>query len=117
MLYHNVMAFSNKANVLVFINIFVLAGNWALSAWRFVISPEYIPLHYTVYFGFDRFGPKHDIFLFAALATIIFVVNIFVWRAIMLKNEFWSAFFLVLTLILQLLLLGAPWLVILKTLT
>ena len=98
-------------------NIAALAVNWALSVWRYLLSPDYIPLHYTVYFGFDRFGPRWDIFLFALLASIILGINFFVLKQVFAKVEFWSVFFLALTLLLQLILLGAPLLVTIKSLT
>ena len=42
---------------------------------NFKISADFIPLHYTLYFGFDRFGPKFDLFLFPTLSSLIFTIN------------------------------------------
>lgn len=102
--------------ILIVANIATALVNWGLSAWRYRLSPDYIPLHYTVYFGFDRFGPRLDIFLFAALATIILGINFFILKEVLAKFEFWSLIFLGLTLFLQIVLLGVPLLVTLKSL-
>ena len=94
-------------------NILALASNWFISFWRYNISPEYIPLHYTVYFGFDRFGPRSDIFLFATLGTVIFIVNDIVAIFLFKENQLWRRVFLGLTLFMQIILLVSMILVIL----
>ena len=51
----------------------------ALPAWRLlpgILEAKFIPLHYNIYFGIDRYGPWYGIFLPAGIALIILVLNI-----------------------------------------
>ena|SRR3989344_2292422 len=117
LLYPKPMLLNLRVKFLLAINLAILIINWILSVSRYQLSPDYIPLHYTVHFGFDRFGPRTDIFLFATLATAILGINFFILKEVFRKNEFWSLIFLGLTVFLQLVLLGAPLLVALKSLS
>jgi hypothetical protein len=89
---------------------------WLFTAWRYRLSPDYIPLHYTVYFGFDRFGPKYDIFLFATIGTIILLVNLAVGTVMFRKEPLWQALWWALTALLELILIAALVLAVLKSL-
>jgi len=94
-----------------------LALLWVFTIWRYRISPDYIPLHYTVYFGFDRFGPRYDLFLFAAISAIILAVNAAV-GAVMFKNHsLWQALWWALTALLEVILMAALVLAVLKSLS
>jgi hypothetical protein len=96
-------------------NIFVLIFFWFIVVWRFKISADFIPLHYTLYFGFDRFGPKFDLFLFPTLSSLIFTINTVVTYKVLKKNKLWQGIMLGLTLLLQLILFSSLILSILKT--
>lgn len=104
------------AKVFSLLSFLELALLWLFTAWRYRLSPDYLPLHYTVYFGFDRFGPKYDIFLFATLGTIILGVNLAVGAAMFHKESLWQALWWALTALLQLILIVALVLAVLKSL-
>ncbi len=105
---------SKPALILVVANLFLLTILWAFTVWRWRISPDFIPLHYTVFFGFDRFGPKYDIFLFPTLATVLLFVNGAVARELFRGQQLWQSLWLFLTLFLQLGLVLSLLLVVLK---
>ena len=92
-----------------------LALLWVFSVWRFYLSPDYIPLHYTVYFGFDRFGPRYDVFLFATIGTIILVVNAAVGAAMFKEHPLWQALWWAKTTLLEVILMAAIVLAVLKS--
>lgn len=97
-------------------NGFVILLLWTFSVWRFSLSPDFIPLHYTVYFGFDRFGPRADIFLFATLGTAILALNLAVAGAVFKSNPLWQSWWLAINLLLEIVLLFSLILVVLKRL-
>ena len=105
---------SKPALILILANLFLLAILWAFTIWRWRISPDFIPLHYTVFFGFDRFGPKYDIFLFPTLATVLVAVNGAVARELFSGHRLWQSLWLVLTLFLQMSLVLSLVLTVLK---
>ncbi|MEK7615554.1 MAG: hypothetical protein AAB431_04195 [Patescibacteria group bacterium] len=50
----------------------------ALPLWRIVPLADtnpFLPLHYNVYFGVDRFGPWYHIFFLPALGFLFFLLN------------------------------------------
>jgi len=100
--------------VLLFLNIFVFIFLWFVSAWRFNISEDFIPLHYTLYFGFDRFGPKFDLFLFPTMSSLIFGINTAISYSVLKKSKLWQGIILGITFLLQLTLLTSLVLSILK---
>jgi len=100
---------------LLFSNILVLASNWSFAVWRFRISENFIPIHYTIYFGFDRFGPKFDIFLFPTLGAFIFIVNILIYKRLFADNALWKGIFIGLTFLFELILFFALVLSVLKS--
>ncbi len=58
---------------------------------------EFIPLHYNVYFGVDRFGPWYYIFILPALGFLLLLINI-IFESIYVKREHvLSMFFAVIT--------------------
>ena len=89
---------------------------WLFTAWRYRLSPDYMPLHYTIYFGFDRFGPKYDIFLFATIGAVILLVNLVIGAAMFRKDPLWQALWWGLTAFFQLILIVALVLSVLKSL-
>ncbi len=107
---------SREVTTFISINILVLCVTWLISVWRFQVSPNFIPLHYTIYFGFDRFGPKYDLFLFPVLGTIILATNIIIMRALFKNNRLWRGLILWLTILMELILLTSLTLALLKSL-
>jgi hypothetical protein len=100
--------------VLMLANIFALAIIWFVASWRFSVSEAFIPIHYTIYFGFDRFGPRYDIFLFPTLSTLILFINLFVGRIVFKGNKLWEDIILGITLLLQMIMIVSLVLAILK---
>lgn len=98
-------------------NCLFLFINWGFSFWRYALSPDFIPLHYNIYFGFDRFGPRGDIFLFPSLATVVLLVNLLIVGRVFGRDNFWTLVFLGLTLFLQAVFLGSLLLVTLKNIS
>ncbi|MBI4122454.1 MAG: hypothetical protein HY462_00485 [Parcubacteria group bacterium] len=94
----------------------VLGFVWFLAVWRWRLAADFIPLHYTIYFGLDRFGPKSDLALFPALGSVIFGVNAVLAEKLFAKNQFGRLALLALTLLLVAVLLASFVLIILKTL-
>ena len=122
MLYDKIMNLTkNNSSVLIYIisgaSLFVLSVIWFLAIWRFQVSESFIPLHYTIYFGFDRFGPKFDLFLFPTLGSIIMIVNLAITRIVLEGNKLWQGVLLGLTLLMELILLVSLVLAVLKGLS
>lgn len=103
--------------ILTGLGIFILAILWIFAFWRYRISSDFVPLHYTIYFGLDRFGPKYDLFLFPSFGTVILVLNIFISRIVFADNRLWKGIALGLTFMMELILLASLVLVVLKDLS
>ncbi|MAG28682.1 hypothetical protein CL632_00850 [bacterium] len=112
-----------KRNSLIYLyilfgaSLFVLFVIWFIVVWRFQASESFIPLHYTIYFGFDRFGPKFDLFLFPTLGSIIMIVNSAISKLVLKDNKLWQGVLLGLTLLMELILLVSLMLALLKSLS
>lgn len=90
---------------------------WFIAGWRFSVSEDFVPLHYTIYFGLDRFGPKYDLFLFPTLGTVILAVNMLVARSAFFGNKLWQAVLGGLTFLMEMILLVSLVLAVLKGLS
>ncbi|MBI1961621.1 MAG: hypothetical protein HYS45_02875 [Parcubacteria group bacterium] len=112
---------NNKRNLLEYsliaANALVLGLIWFVAVWRFSVSEDFIPLHYTIYFGLDRFGPKYDLFLFPTLGSVILGVNLLVSRVAFWGNYLWQGLFLGFTLLEEVVLLVSLILALLKGLS
>jgi len=82
--------------------LFLLGAIWFVAIWRWAISSDFIPLHYTVYFGFDRFGPRFDLFLYPVLATAIAGANASILIGFYRRERFVTRYLLVATILLEL---------------
>lgn len=112
------LGINNKAaKVFCLLSFLGLALLWIFTAWQYSLSPDYIPLHYTIYFGFDRFGPRYDIFLFASLGTVILAVNGFIGLVMFKNHRLWQALWWALTVLLEAILMAALVLAVLKSLS
>jgi len=98
-------------------NFIVVIFLWLLAIWRYRISADFISLHYTIYFGLDRFGPKIDLFLFPTLGTVILVLNIIIARMVIEDNRLWQLILFGLTLAMQIILFISFVLSILKAMS
>ena len=87
-----------------------------LPIWRLIPNlgdVSYIPLHYNIYYGIDRFGPWYYIFILPALGFLFLLINI-IFESIFVKREFiLSLFFAVTTIVVEATLLGSMILIVL----
>ncbi|PIQ78972.1 MAG: hypothetical protein CO042_01270 [Parcubacteria group bacterium CG_4_9_14_0_2_um_filter_41_8] len=104
-------------SALISANILIAVLLWFFSIWRFGVSQDFVSLHYTVYFGLDRFGPRHDLFLFPLLGTVILILNLAVARYVLEDSKLWKVILVSLTFLMQACLLSSLILTTLKELS
>lgn len=66
--------------VIVIASVFIIVLMVAFPIWRLlpvVKNDPFIPLHYNVYLGIDRFGPWYEVFILPAIGIVFMIVNIF----------------------------------------
>ena len=74
---------------------------------------SFIPLHYNIYFGIDRFGPWYYIFILPALGFLMLLLNV-IFEAVFVKREhILSIFFAVTTIAVELILFVSMILIVL----
>jgi hypothetical protein len=76
--------------------------SFALPLWRVVPAARqqaFIPLHYNIYFGVDRFGPWYYVFVPAALGFTLLVMNLAFQAVFFRRERILSKFFAVATVI------------------
>ncbi len=84
--------------------------------WRIVpLADEnpFLPLHYNVYFGVDRFGPWYQVFALPALGLLFLFVSIIMQTVFFRKEKMLARFFSVSSVFLEVALLVATGLVVL----
>jgi hypothetical protein len=77
---------------------------------------QYIPLHYNVFFGVDKFGPWYTVFQLPFFGLLVIVVNSFFSARFFEKEKALSMFLIVIALLVQIMLLAAMYFVILLNL-
>jgi len=98
------------------LSLFLLILTFALPVWRVLpLASEqpYIPLHYNVYLGVDRFGPLRDLFFIPAVGLLILVVNLIVQTIFSKREKLLTTFFSIATPVLEFILLTAMVLIVL----
>lgn len=100
--------------ILIGLNIFLIFSLWIIAVWRYRVSADFIPLHYTIYFGFDRFGPRYDLFLFPSLASVILFLNFAIVKFVVEDNGLWRTCLYGVTFLMQFSLLASFILIVLK---
>lgn len=97
----------------------LVLATFALPFWKLIPNldgAEFIPLHYNIYFGVDRFGPWYYIFILPVLGLLLLIINI-IFEGIYVKREhILSIFFVVCTVAVEALLLGSMILIVLLNL-
>jgi hypothetical protein len=81
--------------------------SFLLPAWRIVPlaqSQPYLPLHYNIYFGIDRFGPWYFVFFPALLGLILLLLNLIFQVALFKREHVLSLFFSISTVFTELIL-------------
>lgn len=91
----------------------------ALPIWHIVPlakSSPYIPLHYNVYFGVDRFGSWYNIFVLPALGLLFFLLNTMLQMHFFRSEKMLSRFLAISTVLIELIFVIAMMLIILLNL-
>ena len=101
------------------VSVILVLMTFLLPAWRIVPLAQnqpYIPLHYNIYFGIDRFGPWYFIFFPAALGAALLVINLLFELVFFRREHVLSKFFAVATVISEIILLVSVVLIVLLNL-
>lgn len=90
--------------------------SFALPAWRIVPiaqSQPYLPLHYNIYFGIDRFGPWYFVFFPGVLGAALLLINLGFEAVFFRREHVLSKFFAIATVFSEALLFIAVVLIVL----
>lgn len=94
----------------------IFVATLLLPIWRIVpLAKEqpFIPLHYNVYFGVDRFGPWYHAFVIPALGLFFILISVVMQTYFFQKERMLTRFFAISTILLELTFLIAMVLLIL----
>lgn len=97
-------------------SIFLWLVMFALLWWRIVplsVENPFLPLHYNVYFGVDRFGPWYQVFSLPALGLLFLVVNVVMQTHFFRREKMLARFFAISSVFLEVVLLVATSLIVL----
>ncbi len=98
------------------VSVILLIGTFVLPIWRILpLAKEqpFIPLHYNIYFGVDRFGPWAHAFVIPALGLIFLLISLIMQTHFFKKEKMLATFFAISTIFLELTFLVAMVLLIL----
>ncbi len=112
------------ADALVFraaalVSFLLVLATASLAWWKIVPLAEtspFIPLHYNVYLGVDRFGPWQAAFTLPAIGLGLLVVNLCFEAAFFRRERMLAHFFAIATLVSEIILLVAMVLLVLLNL-
>lgn len=102
--HHKIYSWSTLVSLVLVILTF------ALPAWRvlpLVQEQDFLPLHYNIYFGIDRFGPWYYIFVPAALGGTLLIINLIFQTAFFRRESVLSYFFAIATVFSEIMLFVA----------
>lgn len=85
---------------------------WAFALWQVHPQEEQLYLHYNIYFGVDLIGPWYRFYLLPVIGLVILFVNIALARILFRKEKMMPYIILGITMVYQLLLLLASYLII-----
>ena len=88
----------------------------AMPFFRLMPSEEigkYIPLHYNIYFGVDKFGPWYFVFEMSVFGLVVLFLNTWLAARYFERERALSAFFSLISFLVQILLLAAMYFTIL----
>lgn len=88
----------------------------ALPMWRVLplaAEQPFVPLHYNIYLGVDRFGSVREIFFIPAFGVLCFVLNVGLQTYFYKREKLLTRFFAIATSVFQFILLVATALIVL----
>ncbi len=98
------------------VSLLLLVGTTVLPIWRILplakVQP-FIPLHYNIYFGVDRFGPWYHAFVIPILGLLFLLISLIMQTHFFKKEKMLATFFAISTIFLELTFLIAMILLIL----
>ena len=80
---------------------------WGTLVARMGTWPSVIPLHYTIYFGIDLYGPWYKLFALPTLGLVVLVVNSLAAVRLFNRERIASYFLMISSALVQLILLTA----------
>jgi hypothetical protein len=98
------------------VSFLLVLGTLALPIWLLIpnLGDEvFIPLHYNIYFGIDRFGPWNYIFILPAIGFLLLIVNVIFESIFVRREHVLSVFFAITTIIVETILFGSMMLIVL----
>ncbi|MBI3963441.1 MAG: hypothetical protein HY341_00410 [Candidatus Kerfeldbacteria bacterium] len=60
---------------------------WIVTARSYSPTEDFVPLHYTIYFGIDLFGPWQYLYTYAAWGAVIVIVNTVIASLILRRHQ------------------------------
>ena len=63
--------------VTLIISLVINIGSWGAFVYYFKPQEEFLPLHYSVYFGIDYLGPWYEAYFLPLSFTIFLLLNLF----------------------------------------
>lgn len=101
------------------ISLVFIVLSFALPAWKIYPLRDmhpYIPLHYNIYLGPDRFGPWYHTFIPGVLGFTLLIINILFQAVFFRREHVLSLFFAIATVVAELILFVATVLTVLLNL-
>lgn len=92
----------------------------ALPLWRIVpigATRQFIPLHYNIYFGVDRFGSWKQIFIIPILGLTLLLLNLFFQTMIFRREKLLATFLAITSIFIELIFLISMILIVLLNLS
>lgn len=77
---------------------------------------QYLPLHYNIFFGVDKYGPWYSVFQLPAFGLFVLLLNIYLAAKFFERERILSLFIVCSTLAVQITLLAAVYFIILLNL-
>lgn len=100
--------------------LFLLVLVVALPLWRIVpigVTRQYIPLHYNIYFGVDRFGSWKQIFVIPVLGLVLLLINLFFQTIVFRHQKLLATFLAISSIFIELIFLISMILIVLLNLS
>ena len=73
----------------IFISLGILLFSWLLAA-QSELQGDFIPWHYSVYFGIDRIGPWWYVLLYPTASSVVFLINTIIAILVYFQRKLFS---------------------------